>query len=73
MAKTKTPELLDVAAVAEMLGIQPRTWTSYVARGQAPEPDGHVGRSPWWAPATIERYRQERDARQQTEDEEPTA
>jgi hypothetical protein len=33
---------------ATQWGILPRTWHSYVARGQAPKPARHVGRTPLW-------------------------
>lgn len=45
---------LTVAAIAEDRGIQPSTWRSYVARGLAPQPDGHYDkRTPWWYASTI--------------------
>jgi hypothetical protein len=51
-------ERLTVSAVAERLGIQPSTWRAYVARGQAPKPDGwYDRRTPWWHASTIEAWR----------------
>lgn len=55
--------LLNSAEVAQLLGIGRKTWTSYVARGQAPaadEPD--LGRpvnrrEPKWRQTTIARYK----------------
>ncbi len=41
-------ELL-LAEAAELAGVQPKTWSSYVARGQAPKPARHVGRTPLWS------------------------
>lgn len=52
---------LTVAEVAEHLGIAPSTFRSYVARDQAPKPDGHHdARTPWWRRATIERWHDNR-------------
>lgn len=47
-------EQLTAHQVAEMLGIMPNTFHSYVARGQAPAPDGHLGRTPYWLATTIQ-------------------
>lgn len=41
---------------AEEWGIKPRTWHSYVARGQAPKPDRRVGRTPVWDAETVRAY-----------------
>lgn len=41
------------AEVAAHLGVAPATLYAYRARGQMPEPDGQLGRSPWWRPHTI--------------------
>lgn len=50
-------ERLDRAAAAAVLGIAPKSLTAGVRRGTYPEPDGHVGRSPWWYPATLDAHR----------------
>ena len=47
-------ERWDVATTAAYLVVQPKTVTGYSARGEMPEPDGHLGRTPWWHPATIQ-------------------
>jgi len=44
---------LTVTDIAALLGIKPATWRAYVSRGQAPPPDGHLGRTPWWRRLTI--------------------
>jgi hypothetical protein len=49
-------DMLTRDQVAERLGIQPNTLSSLVTRGRAPKPDGHVGRTPWWSPATIDAH-----------------
>ena len=54
------PEQWSVTEVARELGIKPRTVTGYLARGQMPEPDGRVGRSPWWYPGTIKGWHRPR-------------
>lgn len=59
-------EQWSVADVASYLGVTRSTVTAYKARaGQMPEPDGFVGRTPWWHPATIRAWRPEpaRDGR----------
>ena len=49
--------LWSVAEVAAYLGVTPSTVTAYRSRGQMPQPDGYVGRSPWWRPETIRAWR----------------
>ena len=49
-------ERWDVATTAAYLGVLPKTVTGYSARGEMPEPDGHLGRTPWWHPATIQAW-----------------
>jgi hypothetical protein len=46
-------EILDRAAVAARLGIDPDSVTRYVHRKQMPAPDGRAGQSPWWYETTI--------------------
>lgn len=36
--------------------IGPSTWRSYVSRGQAPAPVGHVGRESLWSPADVDAW-----------------
>jgi hypothetical protein len=45
---------LDTRGVAEILETTPAYVRNLRHRGQLPEPDGWVGRSPWWRRATIE-------------------
>lgn len=42
-----------VAEVAAHWNVQPVTVRSYLSRGQMPAPDGRIGTTPWWHPATI--------------------
>lgn len=43
-----------VRQCADHLGIQPGTWRSYVARGQAPKPTRHLDqRTPLWSAAEV--------------------
>lgn len=48
-----TRDQWDVARVAEHLGVSPATVRAYRARGQMPDEDGRLGRSPWWWSDTI--------------------
>lgn len=43
--------------VAAYLGRKESTIRAYHARGQMPQPDGRVGRTPWWKPETIRNWR----------------
>ena len=54
------PVQWSVGEVAEHLGVQRSTVRAYVARGEMPAPDGHVGRSPWWTPETITQWHESR-------------
>lgn len=47
-----------VEDVARHLGVVPKTIHAYRARGQMPDPDGQVGRTPWWHASTIRAWRQ---------------
>lgn len=51
---------LTVEECAERVGLRPSTFRAYVTRGLAPKPDGHVGRTPWWAPSTIATWNRSR-------------
>lgn len=49
---------LTTSAVAELVGIEPSTFRSYVARGQAPKPDGYIdARTPYWLESTVRSWR----------------
>lgn len=43
--------------VAELLGVSPKTISSYKARGQMPKPDKEYGRTPLWKYSTIQEWR----------------
>jgi hypothetical protein len=52
---------LTTRQVGERLGIKGATWRAYVARGQAPEPDGHYdARTPYWTAETVDRWKASR-------------
>lgn len=59
-------EWVDVAGAAELCGIQPSTWRTYVARGQAPAPDDPdesappERRRPRWRRTTVEGWHAQR-------------
>ena len=50
-------EQLTAADVAEQLGISAASFRSYVHRGDGPQPDGHLGRTPWWSQTTIDTWK----------------
>ena len=54
--------MLTVADVAARLGVQRRTVEAYRHHPQYgfPEPDGRLGRTPWWWPATIDTWQKGR-------------
>ena len=45
--------------VAELLGVSPKTISSYKARGQMPAPDREYGRTPLWKYSTIQEWRKD--------------
>jgi predicted DNA-binding transcriptional regulator AlpA len=45
--------------VAELLGVSPKTISSYKARGQMPKPDREYGRTPLWLYSTIQEWRKD--------------
>ena len=47
---------LITAEVAELAGITTASVRRYRQRGAIPEPDGMLGRTPWWRRDTIERW-----------------
>jgi hypothetical protein len=55
----------DVLAFLASAGapITRRTWSAYVARGQAPAPDRMFGRSPAWRPGAIREWQKGRPRR----------
>lgn len=57
------PGIVDRTMLAERLGVNPESITTYVKRGQAPEPDGVIGNSPWWYEQTIAEWIAKRPGR----------
>jgi predicted DNA-binding transcriptional regulator AlpA len=51
-----TADQLTTAEVAALAGIAPASVRRYRLRGTFPEPDGYVGRTPWWRRRTIMRW-----------------
>jgi hypothetical protein len=47
---------LTTQQVAEMIGVKPRTVTSYLSKGSMPSADGYVDNKPIWRKATIREW-----------------
>ena len=52
--------LLTTREAATLAGVTPASWRSYVSRGDAPQPDGRLGVTPWWRESTIRRWQKSR-------------
>jgi predicted DNA-binding transcriptional regulator AlpA len=58
---TSGDDKLRSSAAAELAGVKLSTWSSYVARKQAPKPDGHYDRrTPWWLRSTVNDWKASR-------------
>lgn len=53
-------EIWDIARVAEYIGVTRSTVSSYLHRGQMPEPDHWPSVGPLWWSATIKEWHQNR-------------
>lgn len=53
---TTLEDLVTTAEAAEMAGVQRRTWSSYVARDQAPKPTHNLDGKPFWDRAEVEAW-----------------
>ena len=53
-------EQLTSADVATLAGVTRASIHRYRFRGSIPEPDGYLGRTPWWHEATIRQWLAER-------------
>lgn len=51
---------VDLAELAEMCGLGYRTVLTYRSAGKLPDPDGYVGRSPWWKRSTVRAWHEAR-------------
>lgn len=62
MAGMRPAEKWTVKQAATAIGVEPATWRAYVARNQAPEPDGHSNPCgcPWWFKSTVMTWHQSR-------------
>jgi len=56
---------LGIAQAAARLGVKPSTWRAYMAREQAPAPDGReeISGTPWWWDSTIDAFGKARPGR----------
>lgn len=57
---TESTDYMDMKLVADYLGMKYGTFTAYVYRGSAPEPDLFVRRSRYWTKATIDAWQASR-------------
>jgi predicted DNA-binding transcriptional regulator AlpA len=48
--------ILSPADVAELAGVKVQTIHNHSHRHTMPDPDGYLGRTPWWHRATIEAW-----------------
>lgn len=51
-----TADQLTTGEVAALVGIRPDSVRRYRLRGVFPDPDGYVGRTPWWRRPTVEAW-----------------
>lgn len=64
MAKPEWEEPWDTAKVAWYLQVQPGSLRRMrMRKGFMPEPDGFIGRSPWWWASTILAWAEDRPQR----------
>ena len=49
-------QLVSTGEAAEMAGVQRRTWSSYVARDQAPQPVHNLDGKPLWSRAEVQAW-----------------
>lgn len=61
-------EQLTMSDVAELAGITPKSLARQRLRRAVPEPDGMLGRTPWWHRETIEAWLASRPRRGQHSD-----
>lgn len=59
---TDPVDMMTTQDVADFLDVAESTVRSYHARGQMPDPDGQLGRTPWWSADTITEWEAQRTA-----------
>jgi len=52
--------MLTTEQAAELAGMKVGTFRRYRSRGTVPEPDGYLGRTPWWRTETIVKWTENR-------------
>lgn len=72
LARMTAARLLDMAQIAERIGVQPQTVRAYHAKaeqrrrqndvkpGDMPPPDQYYGRTPVWKQSTVDRWHRKR-------------
>lgn len=58
-----TAEQWTYVEVAQHLGVSQATARKYASDGRLPAPDGRLGVTPWWRPATIREWQAARPGR----------
>lgn len=58
--KGKTEELMDLPAIAALMGVKPRTANAWRDRGVLPEPEFKLSGRPGWRRSTIEAWARSR-------------
>lgn len=59
----KPGEQLSIAEVAARIGVTVGTAQTYRAQKRLPDPDGLIGRTPWWWATTIDVWQANRPGR----------
>ena len=54
---------VDLHGFADMIGVNVQTLRTYRKDGRLPPPDGRIGRTDWWHPATIRMWQSNRPGR----------
>jgi hypothetical protein len=60
MSRTPITDVLTTEQAAELAGLRVETFRRYRSRGTVPEPDGYLGRTPWWRAETITKWAENR-------------
>lgn len=56
----RADHLYDIDSAAAYLGIARATWLTHRRRGNAPQPAGRIGRSPYWTLEQLDAWKRDR-------------